>query len=273
MHQGATDASLAVQTDAFGVLAKLTFRSFTDDFAGYLAWSEAWRTRPLAEVLVESARSFVAGLRGRSPDELPDRLRDFRRLDLSAGAGLDVDLPAVFREAGALRLVEDWLAAGDDEALDRAFSWAQALQPDGDWLRAHVLPYLTDPGRRAVEVGGALRALEHADPAWAVPAIVDWLEVHVPHAGDDLAASALFPAGRTLAALGDPAVIPTLIGLIAANPPVRDGLRALGWFGLAELTGVSYDESHDGAWWTAWWERNRDRFGPEVAALPIPTYR
>ena len=31
------------------------------------------------------------------------------------------------------------------------------------------------------------------------------------------------------------------------------------------------DESHDGAWWRAWWEKNRERYPEAVRALEIPT--
>jgi hypothetical protein len=34
----------------------------------------------------------------------------------------------------------------------------------------------------------------------------------------------------------------------------------VGYFGLTPLTGVQYHESHDGAWWRQWWEKNKTRF-------------
>jgi hypothetical protein len=32
---------------------------------------------------------------------------------------------------------------------------------------------------------------------------------------------------------------------------------------------VTWQESYDGAWWAEWWEKNRRRFPPEVAALDV----
>ena len=49
-----------------------------------------------------------------------------------------------------------------------------------------------------------------------------------------------------------------------------DTVYGVGWFGLNKLTGVDYDESHNGAWWRRWWEKNRQRFPEAVRPLEIP---
>ena len=47
--------------------------------------------------------------------------------------------------------------------------------------------------------------------------------------------------------------------------------HSIGYYGPRDLTGVAYDESHDGAWWRAWWEKNRQDFPEDVRSREIPT--
>lgn len=272
MNLGATDASLEVQNRALGYLRDYAFRSFEDDYEAYLAWYAEWKDRPLDEVLLGNARAFVQGLFGRSPEGLEELLRDFRDLDLRAGESLGVDLAAVLRDAGALVLVEDWLASADEQARRRAFSWAATLEPGEAWLRDHLLPFVEDAVAGDDPLAGsAMRALGSPANAWAAPAVVGFMERTVPLTLDDTPHAAIWSASGALAGMGDPAVIPSMIGLIASNP-CYDTIYGIGYFGLGKLTGVSYDDSHDGAWWTAWWQANLGRFPPEVRALPIPDY-
>ena len=63
--------------------------------------------------------------------------------------------------------------------------------------------------------------------------------------------------------------MPWLIGMIEADG-TYSSIYAVGWLGLGKLTGVSYDKSHDGAWWRAWWEKNKSRFPAEARAVAIP---
>jgi beta-lactamase regulating signal transducer with metallopeptidase domain/predicted esterase len=74
---------------------------------------------------------------------------------------------------------------------------------------------------------------------------------------------------KAMAAHDDPRCIPLLIGLIAADN-TEDTIYYIGSFGLDTLTGVKYEESHDGAWWIDWWATNRSRFPADVASTPIP---
>ena len=60
-----------------------------------------------------------------------------------------------------------------------------------------------------------------------------------------------------LAKVGDTSVIPQLISLLATSD-TPDNRYAIGYFGLSELTGVAWDESHGAQWWSDWWARNAD---------------
>jgi predicted esterase len=49
-----------------------------------------------------------------------------------------------------------------------------------------------------------------------------------------------------------------------------DTVYGIGWFGLHRITGVPYDDSHDGAWWRQWWEKNKERYPAAVREMKIP---
>ncbi|HVU88233.1 MAG TPA: hypothetical protein VHD36_13015 [Pirellulales bacterium] len=74
----------------------------------------------------------------------------------------------------------------------------------------------------------------------------------------------------------DPHAIPYLIGLIVADKTGGGAIYGVGYFGLCfkrePLTGEEYDESHDAAWWLAWWEKNKSRYAADVQAIEIPDY-
>jgi hypothetical protein len=74
---------------------------------------------------------------------------------------------------------------------------------------------------------------------------------------------------QAVAEFEDPAAIPFLIGVIDADN-TYDTVYGVGYFGLGPLTGVTYSESHDGAWWREWWEKNKSRYPASAQATPIP---
>jgi HEAT repeat protein len=268
LHLGATDAIPGVQSRALQYLRDYSYQSFAEDYDAYLRWAAIWRDRPLADVLTENTRAFLQELSMLSFAELAERLADFERLDLRTSAGLDLDLAQVFRESGALEVLAKWLECpefrdGNFVLGEVALSWAASLDADEAWLRAHVLPR-TEHWDEGV-ANGALYALGNSQNSWAVPELIALL------ARTPSESSAITVGARALAEIGDPTAIPAMIGMIAANP-CYDTIYGIGYFGLGKLTGVFYDESHDGDWWIAWWEQNKGRFPPEVAALPIPKY-
>jgi predicted esterase len=62
-----------------------------------------------------------------------------------------------------------------------------------------------------------------------------------------------------------------MIELIARDN-TYDTVYGIGYFGLGKLTGVQYDEGHDGNWWRQWFEKNKGRY-PQLAnaTTPAPT--
>ena len=130
---------------------------------------------------------------------------------------------------------------------------------DREW----VLPAIEQPDGAPELAYASFSALSRPDCGWAREPILAYLERATR---EPLPASR--GAGSALAEIGDVAAIPRMIELL-----LRDRTGELnydvGYFGLSRLTGVEWQESYDGAWWREWWEKNRQRFPPEIAALEI----
>lgn len=271
----ATDESLSVQGRAFHYLREYAFQDFANDHDAYLAWSALHRDRPLAEVLEQNARRFAGELRSLPPAELLERLRSLEGIDLDTGAPCGIDLAGEIRAAGGLAGLTACLQLEDPEAARLALSWSKRLQADEAWLRAFVLPALSSPDTTAPEVlDASIDALGRPDCGWARGALLGQLErlaALPPLAGEDETAPSIgiaYSAARALARIGDPAAIPAMIEILANDRSGRLDY-AVGYFGLARLTGVRWQESFDADWWLEWWEKNGSRLSAEVRGAVI----
>lgn len=265
LHLAATDPELAVQGFAFTYLKDWAFQDFSDDHDAYLAWRARFADVPLAELLTRNAQELVQRLGALEGAELARELRRLEDLDLSKGPPTGVDLAEVMRSAGMLDEIRTWIAAADAESRRTAVAWLRELRPDEAWLRLEVAPLLRSGPEAQLElIGAACDALAAQGATWAVDPLVDSLRWARPDEP-----TFVFDHARALAEIGDARVIPTLIALIAADD-TYDTIYGLGYFALEPLTGVSYDESHDGAFWREWWAENRARLPIEVRDLEIP---
>jgi len=287
----AKDASLSVQGRAFTYLKAYAFQDFANDYEGYLAWAQTYRDMPLADALTQNARRFVADLRALPPAELAERIRTLENLDLDTGDPLGVDLAAVMREAGGLEAISTCLEGEDVEAKRRALDWSKTIKADETWLRTWVLPAIQDAdGTDPEVVDASFRALARPDCKWAAESILEHLRrastveevdpaLLPPEAstgarpGTMAGTGARPPAGTSsaasaLAEIGDPAAIPALIEILVHDRSGRMNYD-VGYFGLSKLTGVTWQERYDGAWWLDWWEKNARRLPPEVQAISI----
>lgn len=261
LHLAATDATPSVQSRAFHYLQQYAFRDFALDYEGYVAWAERMRGRPVADVLRESARELVDELASLPSSELGPRLLQLQRPDLRAGPKAGLDLAAELRERGLGRVLETALASEDGDLVRRALEWSKAAELDETWLRTWVLPVI-QAGEHA-QLSAYMEALARPDCVWARDALL----AHLRKADAREHGNAR-QAARALAEMRDPAAIPALIEILLAD---TDGsLRYdVGHFGLAELTGVRWEEGYDGEWWARWWAKNRARFGPELAGVEL----
>jgi beta-lactamase regulating signal transducer with metallopeptidase domain/predicted esterase len=83
--------------------------------------------------------------------------------------------------------------------------------------------------------------------------------------------SELWNQASSIGRCKSPAIIPTLIGIIDSDNSYET-VYGIGYFGLRDVTGVSYSAHHDGAWWRRWWKKNKSQFPAEVQQLEIPTF-
>lgn len=267
----ARDTELSVQGRAFSYLRSIVFMDFTEDYGAYLAWSDANRDRPQAEVLEESGRAFVGRLATLPDDEVAGVLDRQRRGDWDFAEGAGVDLRRTIREAGGEDLMGRWLQTGDEELAREALGWARQLQPGEDWMRSNVLPILEGEAVPGV-LSRAAGVFERRDCAWAVEPLTELMLTRAGRRVGDGYDEGAQGIAEALGDIGDPRAIPAMIAMIEADG-TYDTVYGVGYFGLGRLTGVPYDESHDGAWWRAWWEKNQGRLPESVQGTAIPVLK
>jgi predicted esterase len=269
---GMRDRSPNVQGWAMGYLGNLAFQDFSEDFQAYKAWYEANRDKPVPEVIGRSARRFAE-----EADHSVKRDAQKRARWLAEHVDVLRDMPEARRaalDAGLLRTLEGW-ASGAKTGSQReeiqlaanALGVVGQLKPGEAELRRVVVPFLAREKPAEVRAA-AISALEGKENAWAIDLLLDGLKASLEDDPGTIKTTVWSAAG-TLASFDDPRVIPTMIAAIDADN-TYDTVYGVGYFGLTRLTGVQYDESHDGAWWRRWWEKNKERYPEAVRTLEIP---
>lgn len=269
LHLGATDPAEEVRSWAWSPIAAIAFRNFKSDAAAYAEWYAANRARPIAEIQLKYFPNLLAEIR------TAKKVERERLTDVLGDARFQLELPALRTMALEQDLPEtliQWVS--DPEAsshLCNCAGWAlDALEPDDAFLRRRALPLISShapPQARAL----AAHLLGSAEAAWAVEPLIERLKQ---------AARAPVPAGtgnaflsdvaRALGEIGDSAAIPAMIEVIEADNS-HATVYDVGYGGLRKITGVEYDESHDGAWWRKWWSENRERVLQEARhGKPVP---
>jgi predicted esterase len=271
---GMNDPSPEVQGWAQNYLRSLAFKDFAEDFPAYKAWYAAAQGKPLADVVAESVREFVADAAkadGKSP------LKRVELMNTYCGR-IFQDMPEVRAaaiDAGLVQVLERWIAIGVEPKTSRenvklAAQAMRAIAPlklDEEELRRVVMPRLTRQTPGEVRAAAA-EALKRKEFPWAADLLVDVLKDGL-YTEDLSSRAVIWAAATALAEIGDPKTIPPMIAVIEADN-TYDTVYGVGYFGLGRLTGVTYDESHNGAWWRQWWEKNRERYPTDIREIPIP---
>lgn len=296
LHLGATDTAMSVQGHALGILSIVAFQDFEASFDAYSLWRARFSGQSFAQVLTASAREYARRVASLSDDDLLVQLRRFEDLDLHYGIAAGVDLASVLIDAGILESLARWMELEDRDAHQAALRWAGELNSlrvlqdildgwlsaadperraaslrylarvdsDEPYLRERVFPILQDRANHTPEeVEGAIQLLGRPGFSWAVDALLRVLLD--PNEG----VGRFFGVSSALAKIGDPRVIPTMIAVIIADD-TYDSIYGVGYFGLRKLTGVEYDETHDGDFWRNWWASNQSRLPEEVRGMSLP---
>lgn len=261
----ANDESLKVQEWAFGYLEDYAYQDFSENFEAYKEWRARTAGLPLADVLVASARDLTSRLVALQGSELASEMRKLNGLDMRQGKPAGIDLAGAFRSVGLVDQLSLWLRTETDDVRREALQWVSDLELETAWLEREVLPLLNDSEIDAELANATCRALGRSDNHAAIDPLFAYFE-RLPAQERSTA----FAPIRALAAIGDARVIPRMISILRADPATA---YAVGYFGLSDLTGVTYDKSHDAAFWTTWWTNNQERLPREIRGTELPTIR
>jgi len=257
LNLGATDPDITMQNWSFEYLKGIAFQNFAEDYTAYKQWYAKYGDMPLAEVKKANAQIFLDKLVASKGVERERFYRSMANVDM----GKVIDRPET-----AQNLVREIVA--DPKATQDAIRAAGVLfkvaKADDAYVKEVVAPLLDSKSSSAQYFAATQLGSVRAD--WALDLLLTKMKEHVA-SGDKMN---LFPYAEGIAASKAPRAIPDMIAVIASDN-TYDTVYGVGYFGLSALTGVSYDESHDGPWWKAWWEKNHARFPDPVGSMTIPT--
>lgn len=264
---GLSDGDEKVRSWARTYLQKVSFRAWESDLEAREAveYCRKNRDRPILDLVRESIQAWETRTRNLRGGALASELELFDR-----NGSLFRDVVEAREEAQAAGLVErfgGWARGLDVEVAKHSLRILGRLGLGEAELRPIVVPVF-DSNRPSAVRAAAFSALAGEENRWAVEDLVSEIEELVFRRPRDR--TVLWAATSALGRIGDRRAIPRLIASIDAAPSY-DTIYGIGYFALTRLTGVEYEESHDGAWWRNWWEENRSRFSAEVAALSVPT--
>jgi hypothetical protein len=261
---GMNDPSPRVREWASNYLREYAFVDFSEDSSTYPHWRKQTQGKALAAVVADAARGWIERAKQSSGEGLKRQARFIG--DAARGLETNPSAAQAARDAGALDLAAEWLKRHPDDAdiVRAAQAIIAGVRPDEQYLRQTILPLLDSP--HAEVRSAAARLLGRKGNAWAVDPLLAALRESTRDKngnGWDFATA--------LGEIGDPRAIPPMIETIAADNTYNT-VYGVGYFGLSKLTGVRYDESHDGAWWRQWWQREQKRF-PRAGAEASPLLR
>jgi hypothetical protein len=263
LHLGMEDEDGKAQEWARDFLKMLTFRDFEGRGDDYRRFREEVRGLPLDDVVSRGLGLWMertaatSGSVSRELDLLGRCWSTFRDVPAAREAALELGFPE--------RLF-GWAHGADAQRAVKALRVVGHLRLGEELLRQSILPLL-EPGRLEEVRTAAAAALEGEQNGWAVDALLGALTSAVAEKSGGR--GFIWACAGSLGRIGEKKVIPHLVALIELDG-TYDTVYGVGYFGLWRLTGVSYDESHDGVFWRSWWEENRGRFGGNVAELEIP---
>jgi tetratricopeptide (TPR) repeat protein len=256
---GMTDEHPNVTSTAKVYLSWYAFQDFANDYTAYAPWYEEFGHQPLEEVILTNCRRAIRTATEAEPSMLVASLKlitDSSALDAFPSIG------EMMVEEELLTASLDWMknSASERDLRRAASTLIQTMDPGEDFLRNEILPLVTDQ-----EIGShAIRLLRDKKHKWVVEPLTELLielsEQKNPQ---------LWNISTALGEIASPAAIPAMIAVIDRDNTYHT-VYGVGYFGLGKITGVKYNENHDGPWWRAWWGKNKDQYPEEIRSLDIP---
>jgi hypothetical protein len=267
LNLGATDPTPEAQNWAFTYLKTYALIDFAEDYTRYAPWWKKYGEKnDISGAQKDGLEAVLTKLTKVAKEQREPLLRMISDAIRDARERKEDHLKARLAQPDVKRLVETWLAESDEQSSSALI---EVIPSDEAWLRrAKIVPLLSSPKTELHAM--AARILGKKENLWAYPLIEAEFKQRAIQGRTDAQYTA-----QALAEFGEAKSIPLMIGgvLVSEKPddrPGNDGRYWIGYFGLSKLTGVGWNETHNGAWWRAWWEKNKARFGPEVATLTIP---
>ncbi|HVJ81572.1 MAG TPA: protein kinase [Planctomycetia bacterium] len=270
-HLGMSDSSPHVRTWAIHYLKEIALFDPAIDPERYRTWYEANKEKTLEDAAADSQAAFFAEFR-KSLDG-----RDLKGLEVAAAALQSKSLreihgvsPRAVREAKEKRFAEMLLAAiktpGLAEQSIRGLAQTlEGMEISEPTLRDEIRLLARDPRSGLQSVAPAL--IGKSKEPWAFDQLAEMLKESVKGDGND--GPGMIALARALADRDDDRAIPVMIAAIEADRSGR-AVYDIGYFGLSPLTGVEFDQSHDGAWWRRWHEKQKAARRPTAAPPPPP---
>jgi hypothetical protein len=261
LEMGVLDPAPPVQAWGLSYLRDVALEDFAEDFAGAKSWLAANRDKALKDALADSARAAAARLRDGNNG------RVLKQLSILRNPLVLRDNPEAIVGSGLEEALERLVIADDKRVVEGVFNAAIGVPLSESWYQRVALPKIQSGAPLEVRASAAT-LLQFRGGLWAVDPLLNALTnlLTAPASERRLLFSQFSGA---LGELGAAKAIPAMIGIIDADN-TYDTIYGVGYFGLSKLTGVTYDEKHDGAWWRAWWEKNKERFAGGAEALEIP---
>jgi RNA polymerase sigma factor (sigma-70 family) len=252
------DPSHEVQNWAITYLRQVALQDFSSNYNAGAAWLAARRDQPLSVVFADSVAQAAQDLRGTDTSQIETRLRLFKEAH-----ALFRTFPDATRAAG-LNEALGYLASGGDTTAELALETVASMSVDDDWARQVALPQLQSTNSWNIRASAA-DILGAPGREWALQPLLDTLTAGV-YSEDRQRLSSF---AQSVSAIGSARAIPPMVALIDADNSY-DTVYGIGYFGLSKITGVSYDEKHNGSWWRQWWAENKQRFPADVQAMEPP---
>ncbi len=272
LHLGVQDPSPKIQLCAIDAASSIALFEVAEDLERYAAWYAEYEGQTLDNVLAASLHRMAKEI------ESARQQQDYRRLSMHLRCVDDMyDVrDGELSEAIETAVVESGLAISIIEIIEEgtgdygpsdihrnAREAIRRLPLEDAFVQQHVVPLLENVN--SYQIGAATSLIERVKADWATDALMNCI-VRLDPADRGSPISAVAGA---LAEQESYRAIPTMIAVIESDN-TYETVNGVGYFGLGKLTGVKYDESHDGAWWRAWWQKNYQRFNLSDADAEIP---
>jgi len=268
LHFGLQDSDPKVRAWAVTYARSYTLQDPAEDLPTYEKWYKENSKKSLSDALADSLRNFSkylkTGFKSATQTEQINQLRHFRNNSVIRELHTDPIVKA-FKET---RLVVQFVEITQNQSYERDTRAAAARALRGfpvsvDVARKQLVPLLESPDHELVSSVAHLLVKIPGDDI--TEALLKRLQHAAKQPGLDIG---LWGVATALGERGDISVIPSMIEVIEKDNTYNT-VYGVGYFGLGKLTSVSYDESHDGAWWQKWWNENRERLTtPTEPAVP-----